>query len=74
MQNKYPIYIVSKNRWESRLTAKSMESMGLHYYIVVEAHEVEEYQKVCKGTVLTLDKKFQDEYETFDNLGYEKSK
>jgi hypothetical protein len=39
------------------------------YYIVVEEQEYEHYVRECKGaTVLILDKKYQDEYDTFDNL------
>jgi len=74
LKNKYPLYIVSKGRSDTRLTAKALESMGLDYYIVVEEQEYEAYKAVCKGTVLVLDKKFQDEYDTFDELGYTKSK
>ena len=33
---KYPIYIVSKGRWESRLTSKILEKMNVPYKIVVE--------------------------------------
>jgi hypothetical protein len=35
----YPVYIISKGRWESRLTAKSLERMGVPYKIVVEPQE-----------------------------------
>jgi hypothetical protein len=48
MKNKYPIYILSKGRWKSRLTAKALERMGIDYNIVVEAQEYEEYKAVCK--------------------------
>lgn len=72
---KYPIYIVSKGRWDSRLTSKALELMKVPYYIVVEEQEYDDYVRECKGaTVLILDKKYQDEYDTFDKLGYQKSK
>lgn len=72
---KYPIYIVSKGRWESRLTAKTLENMNLFYYIVVEEQEYDKYCSVIdKNKVLILPKKYQDEYDTCDNLGNSKSK
>lgn len=55
--NKYPIYIVSKGRWETRHTAKALERIGIKYFIAVEEHEYEKYQAVtdpAKGTVLKL--------------------
>lgn len=42
----YPIYIVSKGRWESRLTSKALEKMGVPYHIVIEPQEYTEYSKV----------------------------
>lgn len=75
MNPKYPIYIVSKGRWESRFTSKALEKMNVPYYIVVEEQEFDDYAKVINpAQVLVLDKKFQDEYDTFDTLGYERSK
>lgn len=46
LQNKYPIYIISKGRWESRLTAKSLEEIGQPYHIVVEPQEYDQYAAV----------------------------
>lgn len=46
MNNKYPIYIISKGRWESRLTARTLEEIGQPYHIVIEPQEYEEYAKV----------------------------
>jgi hypothetical protein len=43
---KYPVYIISKGRWESRLTSKSLEKMGVPYHIVVEPQEYEQYAAV----------------------------
>ena len=44
-QPKYPIYIVSKGRWESRLTAKALEAIKVPYYVVVEESEYEKYRQ-----------------------------
>jgi hypothetical protein len=74
---KYPIYIVSKGRWESRLTAKALENIKVPYYIVVEKQEYDKYCSVTnpkKGTVLILPQKYLDEYDTCDDLGNTKSK
>jgi hypothetical protein len=44
--NKYPIYIISKGRHESRLTSRALESMGVPYHIVVEPQEYSQYASV----------------------------
>ena len=46
MKNKYPIYIPSKGRWESRLTSKALERIKVSYYIVVEPMEYDHYKAV----------------------------
>lgn len=75
MNPKYPIYIVSKGRHDTRLTARTLEEMHVPYFIVVEEQEYEKYCSViAKEKVLILDKKYQDEYDTFDDLGNTKSK
>jgi len=58
---KYPIYIISKGRWESRYTSKALEKIKVPYKIVVEPQEYEEYAKVISPEkILTL---------PFSNLG-----
>ena len=76
MRNKYPLYIPSKKRSDSRLTAKALEAMGLKYFIVVEKNEVETYKSVVDlklGTVLELPDHYFDDYDKFDDLGRTKS-
>tara|TARA_R110002020_G_scaffold346368_1_gene560241 strand:+ start:16082 stop:16945 length:864 start_codon:yes stop_codon:yes gene_type:complete len=64
MKAKYPIYIVSKGRWDSRLTSKALESMNVPYHIIVEPQEYEEYANVIdKEKVLMLPQKYHDEYD-----------
>jgi hypothetical protein len=46
MNPKYPIYIISKGRWESRKTSKALEKMGVPYHIVVEPQEYDNYAAV----------------------------
>jgi hypothetical protein len=78
MNPQFPVYIVSKNRWqkERRLTSQYLHKMGVPHFIVVEAEQADEYRKVVdsSATVLILDRKYQDEYDTCDDLGYTKSK
>ena len=43
---KYPIYIISKGRADTRKTSKALEEMRLDYCIAVEPQELEEYAAV----------------------------
>lgn len=43
MNPSYPVYIISKGRWESRLTSKALERMGVPYHIVIEPQEYDQY-------------------------------
>lgn len=70
MNPDYPIYIVSKGRWESRLTSKALERINVPYYIIVEAHERDAYASVIDpAKVLVLPQSYLDGYETCDELG-----
>ena len=53
----YPIYIVSKGRGDTRYTARSLEKMGIPYYIVIEPQDYDEYECVVDpkwGEILVL--------------------
>ena len=70
MNPEYPIYIVSKGRWESRLTSKALERINVPYYIIVEAQEWGAYASVIDPEkVLVLPQEYLDNYETCDELG-----
>jgi len=43
---RYPIYIISKGRWETRHTSKALEKMGVPYFIAVEPQEYDNYTAV----------------------------
>lgn len=61
MNPKYPVYIISKGRWESRLTSKALENIRVPYHIVVEPQEFEQYSSVIdKKKIIVL---------PFSNLG-----
>jgi len=71
----YPVYIVSKGRWESRLTSKALERMGVPYRIVVETQERDAYAAVIDpAKILVLDPAYQRDYDTCDDLEDAKSK
>lgn len=60
-QPRYPIYIISKGRHESRLTAKALEEIGIKYRIVIERQEFDLYASVIdESKILVL---------PFSNLG-----
>ena len=46
MNPDYPVYIISKGRWEKRLTSKALELMSMPYRIVIEPQEYEQYSAV----------------------------
>lgn len=46
MNPKYPVYIPSKGRAESRLTVKALASMGVPFSVVVQPQELETYAAV----------------------------
>lgn len=58
---KYPVYIISKGRWDSRLTSKALDRINVPYHIVVEPQELSDYAAVIPiEKILTL---------PFSNLG-----
>ncbi len=56
-----PVFVISKGRWESRLTVRCLEKMGVPHRVVVEPQEHEQYASVMDaGKLLVL---------PFSNLG-----
>ena len=73
---RFPIYIPSKGRSDSRLTSKALTDMGVHHFLVVEPQEVDVYRRACAGslaTVVELDLGYKARYELCDDLGLSKS-
>lgn len=59
--HRYPIYIISKGRWESRLISIALEEINVSYHIVIEPQEYENYASVIDANkILVL---------PFSNLG-----
>jgi len=55
----YPVYIISKGRYESRLTSIALEKMNVPYKIVVEPQEFEMYAKyIYPEKILVLPNKY----------------
>lgn len=76
MENLYPIHVPSKGRYNSNITVKALERMKVNnYYVVIEEQEYDQYRNAIGADhLLVLDRKYQDEYKTLDDLGYTKSK
>ncbi len=75
MMNKYPMYIVSKGRWDVCLTAKALDKINAEYYIVVEQSDYDKYAEFySKEKLLVVPQYYHDTYDTFDDLGDSKSK
>jgi len=74
MSPEHPVYIVSKGRWHTRLTAKALAKMNVDFKIIVERHEFDQYASVIdKRQILVLPNEYLDAYETCDDLGRTKS-
>lgn len=75
MQPKFPLYIVSKGRADTSLTAMQLESMGIPYRVIIEEQEYRAYAaKIDSKKLLVLDACYQRDYDTCDDLGSSKSK
>ena len=59
--NRYPIYIISKGRWESRRTSKSLDEMNQPYRIVVEPSEYANYaEHIDKDKIIVCPENFSE--------------
>lgn len=60
-KTRYPVYVISKGRWESRMTVKALDRMAMDYKVVVEPQEFDKYASVIDASkILVL---------PFSNLG-----
>jgi hypothetical protein len=61
MNPRYPVYVISKGRWESRLTVKALTARRIPHRVVIEPQEYDQYAAVIDpATLLVL---------PFSNLG-----
>ena len=63
---RFPIYIVSKGRWERNPTSKILEKMKVPFFIIVEKQEYENYLKlVSEEQILILPEEYKNNYDHF---------
>lgn len=75
MNPKFPIYIPSKGRWESRVTVKVLERLKVPFRVVVEESQLEQYASVIdRRKLLVLDPQYQRDYDACDEFGLSRSK
>jgi hypothetical protein len=56
---KYPIYVITKGRWEKTFTIDTLEEMGIDFYICVEPAEYDSYAaKVDVKKIIKLPENF----------------
>jgi hypothetical protein len=62
MNPRFPVYIISKGRWERRQTSRTLELMNVPYRIVVEPKEYDLYASVIdKDKILMLPGNFSEQ-------------
>ena len=73
---RYPVYVVTKNRWDKCITSRELHIRGIPHYLVVEPEQVSLYEdrKYETAIVLSLPSRYLEQYETCDDLGDTKSK
>lgn len=54
MNPKYPVYIISKGRWETRFTAKALLERCIPFNIVVEPQEYDQYAAVIDPSMILV--------------------
>lgn len=54
MNPRYPIYVISKGRWDSRLTVKALLKRNIPHRVVIEPQEYEQYAAVIDPTTLLV--------------------
>lgn len=75
IQPKFPIYIPSKGRFDSRLTMRHLDAMRVPFRVIVEEPEYKAYAAaVGSQRLLVLDPAYQRDYDACDSLGETKSK
>ena len=75
MQPRFPLYIPSKSRADTATTPRVLDKIGVPYRLVIEEQQYEAYsQHFPKEKLLILDPVYQQNYNTFDDLGDSKSK
>jgi hypothetical protein len=67
---RFPIYILSKSRWDKCLTAHMLDSINVPYRVVVEEEQFDQYANVLGAErLLILPKEYIADYESMDPAG-----
>ncbi len=75
---RFPIFIVTKGRYEYMITSRVLTELGVRHYLIVEPTEKQLYQKAIEemsllASIIELDLSYKEHYELCDNLGLTKS-
>lgn len=63
---RFPVYVVSKGRWERNPTSRSLMEMGVPFHLIVEQDEFEQYAKAFPNeSILILPERYKEEYDCF---------
>ena len=66
MNPRFPVYIITYKRWDSRLTVKALENMGVPYKIVIDGEDYDKYAEVIdKKNILILPPEYRKNYDKF---------
>lgn len=66
---RYPVYVISKGRWDSQLTSRTLSSWEVPHFVVIERAELPQYEanRTSHATFLLLDPRYREEYDTCDD-------
>ena len=66
MKPKYPIFIPSKGRFDSLITAKYLDYCKVPYRIIVEPQEYNDYLRAVQSQqkLIVLDMSYKENYDT----------
>jgi hypothetical protein len=65
---RFPLYVVSYDRYTNCRTATELLRYDIPFYIVVEPHQYDKYARnYDEDRLLAVPEKYRDEYDTFDN-------
>ena len=71
---RFPLYIPSKSRAAIATTPRFLDTIGIPYKLIVESQQYADYaEHFPEDKLLALDPVFQQDYDTFDDLGTTKS-
>lgn len=71
-EHKYPIYVISKGRWDKCYTSRYLTQMEVKHFVVCEPSEYEKYKEHVENeyaTLIQLDMSYKDKYDTCDDMG-----